>query len=412
MVLEVLTSPHRRSQNPFSPFSPSFRKQVQGREEFGSWSTLLQRHRFLLTTLVLLAFLCAVYLYFAVTLGAAHGSCSEMTGANKALCHLEHAKSSISHAGAARTRTPSVTNYDVHSPTWGDAKAVLLLSKYASLIALPLLFYPPLPCLRPTLTDVGLGLLTHSGAIHSYHCCLGATSFLSGASKSTTPGVVYAKRMVLGLAGAADGVDSHRSPPKKLKRRRKKSVKMRLFKRLRTSKMEGVSPHLAKYWYQRYSLFSKYDDGIKMDEEGWFSVTPEEIAISHAERSGDGSVIDCFSGVGGNAIQFARRCCHVLAIDIDPQKVELAFNNAKIYGVEDYIDFIVGDFFQLAPFLKADALFLSPPWGGPAYSTVDTFTLDMLEPKDGGANIVQIENSYLHSHLKGVTAYFGDTAWK
>ncbi|PVH31001.1 hypothetical protein PAHAL_9G034000 [Panicum hallii] len=25
-------------------------------------------------------------------------------------------------AGAARTRTPSTTNYDVHSPTWGDGK--------------------------------------------------------------------------------------------------------------------------------------------------------------------------------------------------------------------------------------------------------------------------------------------------
>ena len=46
------------------------------------------------------------------------------------------------------------------------------------------------------------------------------------------------------------------------------------------------------------------------------------------------------------------RCHHVVAIDIDPHKVELAFNNAKIYGVEDYIDFIIGDFFQLASSLK------------------------------------------------------------
>lgn len=51
-------------------------------------------------------------------------------------------------------------------------------------------------------------------------------------------------------------------------------------------------------------------------------------------------------------LTFSLRCYHVVAIDIDPQKVKLAFNNAKIYGVEDYIDFIVGDFFQLAPSLK------------------------------------------------------------
>ena len=29
---------------------------------------------------------------------------------------------------------------------------------------------------------------------------------------------------------------------------------------------------LAKYWGQRYSIFSKYDQGIVLDQEGWFSV--------------------------------------------------------------------------------------------------------------------------------------------
>lgn len=48
----------------------------------------------------------------------------------------------------------------------------------------------------------------------------------------------------------------------------------------------------------------------------------------------------------------------VIAIDIDPQKVEMALNNAKVYGVENYIDFIVGDFLQLAPSLKVLLLVL------------------------------------------------------
>nr|POF27275.1 pentatricopeptide repeat-containing protein [Quercus suber] len=97
-----------------------------------------------------------------------------------------------------------------------------------------------------------------------------------------------------------------------------------------------------------------------MDEEGWYSVTPEQIAIRHALRCVTATakpnpvVIDCFAGVGGNAIQFARTCCSVVAIDIDPKKLEFAINNAKIYGVQHCIDFIVGDFFQLAPSLKAD----------------------------------------------------------
>jgi len=70
-----------------------------------------------------------------------------------------------------------------------------------------------------------------------------------------------------------------------------------------------MSKRTAKYWYQRYRLFSRYDEGIKMDEEGWFSVTPESIAQHQATRmcSGEGLIIDAFTGVGGNAIQMALR---------------------------------------------------------------------------------------------------------
>ena len=58
-------------------------------------------------------------------------------------------------------------------------------------------------------------------------------------------------------------------------------------------------------------------------------------------------IVDCFCGVGGNAIQFAFTCNHVIAIDIDPHKIALARHNAAVYGVADRIEFIVGDFFQV-----------------------------------------------------------------
>ena len=55
----------------------------------------------------------------------------------------------------------------------------------------------------------------------------------------------------------------------------------------------------------------------------------------------------------------------MIAIDIDPNKIEAARHNARIYGVEDRIQFIVGDFFEVIPTLNiADVIFLSPPWGG------------------------------------------------
>ncbi|KAL8145173.1 uncharacterized protein LOC141706845 isoform X2 [Apium graveolens] len=209
---------------------------------------------------------------------------------------------------------------------------------------------------------------------------------------------------------------------------------------------EEFSPIINKYWHQRYQLFSKFDCGIRMDEEGWFSVTPELIAKHHASRCGSGTVVDCFTGAGGNAIQFALRCKHVIAIDIDPKKIDYAQHNASIYGVDERLDFIRGDSFLLASTLKADTVFLSPPWGGPAYSKVKDFDIKtMLKPYDGyklfnvakqiasrivmflprNVNInqlaelslsenppwsLEVEQNFLNGRLKAITAYFSNPA--
>ncbi|KAH6819543.1 ephrin-A3 protein [Perilla frutescens var. frutescens] len=90
----VITSPHRRSQTQTAFSPPSPRKQHSRGDELGSCSTLVQRHRFLLTALALLAFLCTIYLYFAVTLGAAADACSGMAGTQKATCLLQLSKAS------------------------------------------------------------------------------------------------------------------------------------------------------------------------------------------------------------------------------------------------------------------------------------------------------------------------------
>uniref|UniRef100_K3YJP4 Uncharacterized protein n=3 Tax=Setaria TaxID=4554 RepID=K3YJP4_SETIT len=89
MVLDSLSSPHRRSQNTF--FVSSAKKPQSSRDD--SWSALVERHRFLLTTLVVLAFLCTIYLYFAVTLGASD-ACAGLAGAERIECQ---AKSLLRH---------------------------------------------------------------------------------------------------------------------------------------------------------------------------------------------------------------------------------------------------------------------------------------------------------------------------
>ncbi|CAN0119065.1 unnamed protein product [Ectocarpus sp. 6 AP-2014] len=147
------------------------------------------------------------------------------------------------------------------------------------------------------------------------------------------------------------------------------------------SRSKSPYPHVPnKYWGQRYRYFSRFDEGVTMDEEGWYSVTPEAIARHIAERVCCDVVVDPFVGCGGNAVQFALVAHLVFAIDIDPVKLEHARRNAAIYGVEDRIEFILGDAMKVLPTLKADAVFLSPPWGGPSYQGSKTFDLDSMIP--------------------------------
>lgn len=81
----------------------------------------------------------------------------------------------------------------------------------------------------------------------------------------------------------------------------------------------------------------------------------------------------------------------MIAIDIDPIKIQLARNNARIYGVEDRIEFIIGNFLELAPTLAADVVFLSPPWGGPEYKKKGKiYNLDYILPPVGGVNLFEL----------------------
>ncbi|XP_037428761.1 uncharacterized protein LOC119294634 isoform X2 [Triticum dicoccoides] len=166
-----------------------------------------------------------------------------------------------------------------------------------------------------------------------------------------------------------------------------------------------------------------------------FPMTSPSIGIS-------GILIDCFTGVGGNTIQFATKCKHVVSVDIDPQKIDCAQHNATVYGVNDHIDFIIGDFIRIAPHLKGETVFMSPPWGGPDYAKVDVYDIKtMLKPCDGyhlfkvataiASRVVmflprnsdldqladmclsidppwavEVEKNYLNGKLKAITAYF------
>ncbi|KAF1320260.1 Trimethylguanosine synthase, partial [Globisporangium splendens] len=202
------------------------------------------------------------------------------------------------------------------------------------------------------------------------------------------------------------------------------------------------SSPIFKFWKQRKHLFYRYDDGILLDHESWYSVTPQAIAEHIARRLQCDIVVDPFAGCGGNVIQLAMVCKHVIAIDIDPDKIRMAKHNAAIYGVAHKIEWIVGNSLEILPTVKADVVFLSPPWGGLHYSR-DHFRLDeMLVKGVSGVELfakarqvtpniayylpkatpdhelealapdelVECEKMYLNKQLKVVTAYYGTLA--
>ncbi|XP_045311173.1 trimethylguanosine synthase isoform X1 [Leopardus geoffroyi] len=256
---------------------------------------------------------------------------------------------------------------------------------------------------------------------------------------STVTAITHQEDCVIQITPDSLQVDTEAESKKK-----KKTKKNRNKKVIGLPPEIAAVPELAKYWAQRYRLFSRFDDGIKLDKEGWFSVTPEKIAEHIAGRVSQSFkcdiVVDAFCGVGGNTIQFALTGKRVIAIDIDPVKIDLARNNAEVYGIADKIEFICGDFLLLASHLKADVVFLSPPWGGPDYATAETFDIRTMMSPDGfeifrrsqkitnnivyflprNADIdqvaslagpggqVEIEQNFLNNKLKTITAYFGD----
>lgn len=106
--------------------------------------------------------------------------------------------------------------------------------------------------------------------------------------------------------------------------------------------------------------------GIRMDLEGWYSVTPHAAAAHIARRmaveatgstggsadaaalssslapaaptpahSGGGVVLDLFCGCGGNAVAFARQTgvTRVVAVELDGARLAMARHNAALCGV-------------------------------------------------------------------------------
>lgn len=159
---------------------------------------------------------------------------------------------------------------------------------------------------------------------------------------------------------------------------------------------------LTKYYAQRYLIFTKYNRGIWMDTECWYSVTPELIArdvakwiklkltnsiISNPVQRNPITkrrirLLDLFGGGGGDDIQCALQGFDVITIDIDPIKLKIIQHNCNIYNIK--VNTVLGDSFDTDSEIfkqKYDVMLASPPWGGIEYRSQTVTKLSEFSPK-------------------------------
>ncbi|BBL74598.1 RsmD family RNA methyltransferase [Methylomagnum ishizawai] len=119
---------------------------------------------------------------------------------------------------------------------------------------------------------------------------------------------------------------------------------------------------------------------MEMDLEGLYSLDLQALALELAERIQSPRVVDAFCGVGGAAIAFARGGKQVDAIELQASRLDMARRNAQIFGVADRIRFLEGDCLAKLEAAADAAIYLDPPWGGPAYGKLEQFRLKDFSP--------------------------------
>ncbi len=127
-------------------------------------------------------------------------------------------------------------------------------------------------------------------------------------------------------------------------------------------------PRRAPQDLRRKRLFSRWHEGVRWDEEGLYSATPEALA-DELVRGARGLALDAGCGLGALSLALARQpgVTGVVAVERDPERLACARHNAAVYGVADRIRFVLGDATEVASQEPCDVLVADPPWGGRDY---------------------------------------------
>ena len=111
-----------------------------------------------------------------------------------------------------------------------------------------------------------------------------------------------------------------------------------------------------------------YAVDVKNGQKTGFFLDQKYNRLAVARLAAGRRVLDCFTHTGSFALNAARGgAAHVTAVDVSASAIEMAKANARRNGLEDRMDFVVADVFELLPQLKAqggapyDLIILDPP---------------------------------------------------
>jgi len=108
----------------------------------------------------------------------------------------------------------------------------------------------------------------------------------------------------------------------------------------RIKETQNVS-NIDRFWAQRYALFERFDEGIRLDDSSWARTPPGPVCEWIAGKCSQAKLIlDAFAGVGGTSIRIAGapRCVKIIANDWNGRRLQCLINNAKVYDVDRCVE--------------------------------------------------------------------------
>jgi 23S rRNA (cytosine1962-C5)-methyltransferase len=120
----------------------------------------------------------------------------------------------------------------------------------------------------------------------------------------------------------------------------------------------------------------KYAVDVENGQKTGFFLDQKYNRLAVARLARGRRVLDCFTHTGSFALNAALGGAeHVTAVDVSESAVAMARENAKRNGLEDRMDFVAADVFELLPSLKKgdyDFIILDPPAFTKSRKTVDS----------------------------------------